>query len=743
MENRTDEGRFFNLINSFPGVVYECLNNKNWSMTFISKGSLELTGYPPEDFIGTDCIYFSDLILPEFRDWIWLEVQKALKDRKVFQLEYKIKTSEGKEKWVFEQGQGIFDEAGNLIKIEGFINDISQRKLTEEALVESEGKYNTWARSTDIGIWQIDRNYETVYVNRAMCIILGISSPDELKGKLISTFFTQESLKIMEKEHQLRTKNISSSYEAQLIRPDGELRDVSINGTPLMDAEGNFQSFLGTFVDITEQKTATKALLKSEERFRILFESSPFGQSLSRNGKIIQVNQAFAHLFGYSDPEELTGKYFTDFIAPSHKSEVEKQINLRSQGEDVSKSYELTVLKRDGEEFSILAELGYIDLPDGKATLINIKDITETKLKEKQLRESEAKFRTLFESELMGIVISQETGDILEANNAFLNMLGFTKEDLEKSKLNWMELTPPEYFERDVAGLREIVETGIMRPFEKEYIRKDGKRISVIIGASLLGTEGKGVTFIIDVSELRQSQKQLEMINKELNTFLYMASHDLKGPLATVVGLTQIAKNETQEPHIQKYLNLIMQSTSKLDNSLMNLMRIMKIKGGGQQTEPVDFNHIIEEVKENLNGVEGFKDVKILSEITLSSPFYSESSILNSILQNLIENGVKYKSSQADAPFVCIKVFEEGQNVVLKVEDNGKGIDPKVKDRIFDMFYRGTSDSRGSGLGLYIVKNAVERLHGKIEVTTRPEGGTIFTVVFPRTLPVKEEKVEA
>jgi PAS domain S-box-containing protein len=733
MPNKIDEGRFFNLINSFPGIVYECLNEKNWPMTFISDGTFELTGYTSEQFFGPDCINFADLIQPDFREAVWLQVQQALKAHKVFQLEYKIKAADGREKWVFEQGQGVFDEAGSLLRIEGFINDISQRKLTEEALAASESKYQTWAESTGIGIWQIDNDYRTVYLNKAMCEILGIHAASELMSKKIEDYFTPESRVIMKKHHQLRVENISSSYEVQLVRKDGKIRDVLIYGTPLLDNSGKCKNFIGTFVDITEQKTMTAALLMSEERFRILFQSSPLGQSLSRGGQIIQVNQAYADLFGYSNPEEITGKHVTDFIAPSQKNQVLTQINLREQGATVPKSYELTGVKKGGEEFSLLADLGYIELRDGQATLINIKDITESKLKEKQLRESEAKFRTLFESELMGIAISVGTGDIIEANNAFLNMLGFTREDFQKGLLNWIEITPQEYFERDMAGLKEIVETGIMRPFEKEYIRKDGRRISVIIGASLLGAEGKGVTFIIDVSELRQSQKQLEMINKELNTFLYMASHDLKGPLATVIGLTQIAKNETNEPHIQKYLNLIMQSTSKLDKSLMNLMRIMKIKEGGQQSEPVDFDHMIEGVKDSLNEIEGFNEVKIETEVKLSSPFYCDSSILNSILQNLIENGIKYRSTQNGTPFVHIKVSEIGSSVVLEVEDNGKGIDPRFKDRIFDMFYRATSESKGSGLGLYIVKNAVEKINGSIDVFGRPEGGTIFTVVLPRT----------
>jgi signal transduction histidine kinase len=130
--------------------------------------------------------------------------------------------------------------------------------------------------------------------------------------------------------------------------------------------------------------------------------------------------------------------------------------------------------------------------------------------------------------------------------------------------------------------------------------------------------------------------------------------------------------------------------------------------------------------------------VKILTEINQSSEFYSNTGILNSVIQNLVENSIKYRSTQNGTPFVSINISEIGDNIVIQVEDNGRGIDQRIKDRVFDMFYRGTSDSKGSGLGLYIVENAIEKINGKIDVNARKEGGTIFTIVLPKTLPAEK-----
>ncbi|HYG38830.1 MAG TPA: PAS domain S-box protein [Cytophagales bacterium] len=725
------ERKLTSIVSNLPGFVYECLNDKNWTTVFLSDGIYHLTGYKAEEFFGDDPLYFSDLILPPYKEYVWNEIQKAVSENRAFKLEYKIKTAWNTEVWVWEQGAAVVNETANFT-IEGFITDITERKQTEERLKESENKYRSLTELSGLGVWQLDKDKKTIYLNQAMLDILGLDSKSEIEGKTIQSFFTPESLEIISKEHLKRKSNVASTYEVQLIRKDKEIRTIVIHGAPLIDANGNLFSVIGTIVDITEHKLTNEALVKSEERFRRLFENTPMAKGISRNGIIIQVNNSFAKLFGYTSPSELIGTSLLNQIALPEREEIRDRMMARSRGEKVPDAYEFNGIKKDGTVFPLHADVAFLELPDGMATIVTLKDITEEKLAEMQLKKSEAKFRTLFESELMGILIADDTGKILEANNAFFNMLGYTPEDLKSGVLNWKTITPEEYYRRDLEGVRECLTTGIMRPFEKEYFKKDGKRIPVLIGGSRIQNDNKGVTFIIDISALKQSREELKATNKELNTFLYMASHDLKGPLASVIGLTQIAKTESQEPATQNYLDLIMRSTAKLDRSLMNLMKIMKIKGDNEQKEAIDLVQLIEEIKDNLKQIDGYKKVKITYSVNLSSPLFNDLGIINSVLQNLIENSIKYQSSLNAFPFVNINISEIGNNVIIEVEDNGKGIDPGIKHKVFDMFYRGTSDSKGSGLGLYIVKNAVEKIQGTIDFRARENGGTVFTVVIPK-----------
>jgi signal transduction histidine kinase len=206
----------------------------------------------------------------------------------------------------------------------------------------------------------------------------------------------------------------------------------------------------------------------------------------------------------------------------------------------------------------------------------------------------------------------------------------------------------------------------------------------------------------------------------------------LKGPLSTVKGLTEIARNESKEAVALKYIDLISQSIAKLDKSLMNLLKIMKIKGEGSEKDEIDFNVMVPEVVENLKNIEGFEKVEITFDVQLSEPFRGNPGIVNSVLQNLIENSIKYQSNAKGEPFVHIKIRDNSTSVLIEVEDNGRGIDPQIKNRVFDMFYRGTTESKGSGLGLYIVKNAVEKVGGKIDFAPRPGGGTIFKLTFQK-----------
>lgn len=311
-------------------------------------------------------------------------------------------------------------------------------------------------------------------------------------------------------------------------------------------------------------------------------------------------------------------------------------------------------------------------------------------------------------------------------------MIGYDLEELQRGDLTWQKLTPPEYFIKDFEAAKEVVEKGFISPYEKEYIKKDGSRIPVLITSSLIKSSSAnyGVGFIVDLTELKKSKEETVKVANELSTFLYMASHDLKGPLASVIGLTNVAEKEIYDPKALEYLNLIRECTSKLDASLMNFLKIIRIKNNTIEGTKINFYELISEIISSLKHQASFEEVIFKISVTIQNDFYSDEDLIRSIIQNLLDNAVKYKTRLRESE-VNIAIEENNHELLIMVEDNGRGIDENIKDKIFNIFYRGDISSKGSGLGLYIVKSAAENLKGSVNVVNKPSGGCIFSVRLP------------
>lgn len=235
-------------------------------------------------------------------------------------------------------------------------------------------------------------------------------------------------------------------------------------------------------------------------------------------------------------------------------------------------------------------------------------------------------------------------------------------------------------------------------------------------------------------ADKRKANLELEATNKELNTFIYKAAHDLRGPLCSIMGLTKLADMEGEKENFKEYIHKISESTLKLDAILLSLIDVMSIKDTLPVLSKIDLKSLIDIVKKRLKYIEGYEDVKFKVRIENKSGFFSDESILNSILYNILENGIKYRKVSSPESYIAIKVSDVNAGIKIEIEDNGIGIDAEIKDRIFEMYFRGNEDSKGSGLGLYLVSNGIKKLGGTVVVESKLNSGTLFTIEFPYNL---------
>ena len=232
---------------------------------------------------------------------------------------------------------------------------------------------------------------------------------------------------------------------------------------------------------------------------------------------------------------------------------------------------------------------------------------------------------------------------------------------------------------------------------------------------------------------LLKSNGELKKSNKELDSFVYSVSHDLRAPLSSMLGVVGLCEMGTLDPFMQKNVALLKTSIKKLDGFIMDILDYSRNSRLEVESQEIHFTDLLADISDNLKfmGADDQRKVDIRTTIRNGVAFYSDKSRIGIILNNLISNSIRYQNPQAADPFVEVNVDVSESAVDIRIRDNGIGIDKGNQEKVFNMFYRVSSKSIGSGLGLYIVKEAVEKLHGAIELRSEPGEGCEFSIHLP------------
>jgi PAS domain S-box-containing protein len=340
----------------------------------------------------------------------------------------------------------------------------------------------------------------------------------------------------------------------------------------------------------------------------------------------------------------------------------------------------------------------------------------------KALEVSERNYRTIFENSIVGIFnIDIKSGKLLQANERFYEILKLDPSRLEQYTIDQF-LSKKER----VIFLKTIEREGQIENFEINHkgdiwISFSGKRIK---GQNSID----GV--IQDITDRKKNYLELKKVNFELDNFVYHASHDLRSPLRSILGLTNLLKHDKPSENGIELIQRIENSILRLDNLVTDLLTFSKNSRTKRDIEEIDFKALMEE---SLEGVpyEYKGDIEVSVEINDKNIFKGDKTRISVIINNLLVNAHKYQSSKRDKKHIHIKIKTNKKDMQFIISDNGEGISEENQERIFDMFYRASESSDGSGLGLYIVKNVVDTLGGRIYLTSTVDKGTTFEVIIP------------
>jgi PAS domain S-box-containing protein len=383
--------------------------------------------------------------------------------------------------------------------------------------------------------------------------------------------------------------------------------------------------------------------------------------------------------------------------------------------------------------------LGNREIPEDFARLLGEVSRTYEQMGQQTNDDLGTLFRNIHE---VVFSVDMRTNRLFQISAACEKVYGYTVEEFLSDPNLWFSLILEEdkqtiYKNDDILKRGQSVDEEYRIRHKNGEIRWLESRVDPTLNADGVLVRIDGITLDITKRKhyeaaLMASNEELQKSNDELDRFVYSVSHDLRAPLASMLGAIEYSMSETHDKEAHYYLELIRNTAMKLDIFIQDILDYSRNARAEIKKEKIDFEELVSELSHNLKFMSMAKNgVAINVRVTGDAPFYSDSSRVNIILNNLVSNAIRYRDPNAADPFVEIRVRQTPSNAVLDIIDNGIGINPKFHDKVFDMFFRVSKRSEGSGLGLYIVKEALEKLDGTIAMESAPGKGTQFHIVLP------------
>jgi PAS domain S-box-containing protein len=629
-----------------------------------------------------------------------------------------------------------------------------ERSNAAESLSQSEAQTSAMFDLASVGIAQADpRTGRFLRVNRKMCAITGYGT-DELLGMRIAEITHPDDRQADSEAAQRVVRGEQPDYrmEKRYVRKDGTVAWVNVNMTVIRDAAGEPTRTVATIEDITERRQAGRSLLASESRYRRLFEAARDGILFldAKTGMTLDVNPYLVELLGFAREQFLAKRIWE--LGPFEEIFANEDA-FRRILEERDVRYEDKPLKSaDGRRIAVefASSVYHVDLQ----TVIqcHVRDISTRQRAEEALRSADQRMRRLAESDIIGIVTADAAGQITEANDYYLRLTGCSREELASGRIDWRALTPPEWLHADEHALDELRERGTCTAYEKEYVRRDGTRVPVLlVDAVLPGPEEQLVALVLDLTERKRAEEARDKLQTQLvqagkmeavGSLAGGVAHDFNNMLTVVKGCAEMAMEKL--PPADPARIEVAEILAAADRSEA-LVRQLLAFARKQTIAPkvLDLNAAIAPMLSMLRRLIG-EDVELTWKpgANLESVKLDPSQI-GQLLANLVINArdavagvgrvaIETAATRSDETECTLRpYFVPGTYVVLRVSDDGCGMDEKVRAQIFEPFFSTKPRGQGTGLGLATVYGIVKQNGGFIDVYSEPGQGATFAIYLP------------
>ena len=495
-----------------------------------------------------------------------------------------------------------------------------------------------------------------------------------------------------------------------------------------------------------ERQRTESALRQTEEMYRSLIESLPINVfRKDAQGNFVFANQRYCDEL-HRRLDELVGRtdftFFPPELAEKYRRDDQRVMRERLVVEDIE-AYRTP----DGQRLHV--QVMKAPATDAKGRVVGTQtmfwDVTPRVEAEEALQRSTSRFKKLFDANIIGIILADLSGRVLEANDAYLSLTGYSREDLMSGRLRWDKLTPPEYREFDLREIESLNRTGVCPPWEKEYIRKDGSRVPVMLGVSMLdNSTSECICFVLDMTKQKRVEAQLLRAKEEADSasqskslFLANMSHEIRTPMNAIIGLTELVLDSDLTRQQRDNLTAVAESAEALLSLINHILDFSKIEAGKLELDEVEFSlrTMIAGILKTLALEAHRKQLELVGDIRADVPdrLLGDVVKLRQILMNLLGNAIKFtESGEVVLRVIVVSRDELSLELQFDVIDTGIGIPEDYQHAIFEAFEQvHTSINRkygGTGLGLSITSKLAQLMGGRLWLTSEPGRGSTFVV---------------
>ncbi len=666
------------------------------------------------------------VVLPEYRPNLNLALQELILSNKKYDLEFKIRRPDnGQERFIHSVAELVFDQNKTPIRVNGVIQDISERKKSEQALIESEENYKNLINGMDESAWVVDFDGNFLEVNNAAVEMLEYSKEElQLLGiKGIDNYLAPEQVKvIMGRVVSVGTQVFETVHTAK----DGKKIPVEISSS-LINYKGK-QAILAIARNIAERKKAEQSLMENEEKFRTLAEQSPNMIFINHGNRVVYANKKCEEITGYSR-EELCSPDFNilSLNPPEYADTIKLAYGKHMKGENVP-PYEYILITRNGKRLNAIINTALIEFNGDKAILGIVTDITELKKTQETMRKSEERYREL--ANFLPVIVFETdlTGKITFFNTRAFELTGVTPEEVEKGS-NIVSFVSPQERERAIENMEKSMAGEEHGANEYTLVRKNGTTYPALVRTNPIISENKVIGIrglLIDITErkktemdLKESRDKLELMNEKLRVVGNLSRHDVRNKLSAVNGYTYLLKKKHRDQAD------ILEDLSKIEQVVADSAKIFEFAKmyeqlGVEELANVDVGKAVDDAVVLFSGL----TIKVVNDCHGISVLAD--SFLRQMFYNFVDNTKKYGVKATTIKVYCEKETSDGLRLIY--EDDGVGISTENKSKLFK---EGFSTGASSGFGLFFIKKMMDVYGWAITEEGKPGRGAKFILTIP------------